>query len=546
MIGIGIGVAHANYVKAIAPTGLTISIVSTGLKLDWTNVAGNTGYQVYNSTDNITYAQIGADLAANAVTYTHVIATGILNYYKIRTVKNGKYSDFTAVVSAIPAIYFTLTKTGDGTGVSTLAMTVSENITLTLSANATFYTDAAGTLNASQTWAITTGASRTIYIKCTTGTATLTIPKAVITSWGTEVVSGWTTVTNSPSITAAPGALSTMTIFRITGASTLTGAMPTGLTYLYLSGASIAWTYNGALPTGLTGLTYLLLSGNSIAWTYNGALPTGLTYLLLSGNSIAWTYNGALPTGLTYLFLEGASIAWTYNGALPTGLTYLWMVGASIAWTYNGALPTGLTILQLIGASIAWTYNGALPTGLTYLVLYGALIAWTYTGALPTGLTSLTLRENGIAWTYNGALPTGLTSLTLRENGIAWTYTGAMPTGLTYLYLSGASIAWTYNGALPTGITILQLSGASIAWTGLDVTGTGAIATFNLANFRTDKMSSADMVTLLTSMTNRAGALPNTCTINDYADYASPPTAVTNAVATLKTTKSITTVNLGA
>jgi hypothetical protein len=54
------------------------------------------------------------------------------------------------------------------------------------------------------------------------------------------------------------------------------------------------------------------------------------------------------------------------------------------------------------------------------------------------------------------------------------------------------------------------------------------------------------MVTILTSLTNRVGNLPSTVTINDYADYASPPAEVTTAVATLKSAKSITTVNLGA
>ena len=54
------------------------------------------------------------------------------------------------------------------------------------------------------------------------------------------------------------------------------------------------------------------------------------------------------------------------------------------------------------------------------------------------------------------------------------------------------------------------------------------------------------MVTLLTNLTNRAGTLPATMTINDYADYAAPPQSVINAVAALKAAKSITTVNLGA
>jgi hypothetical protein len=58
-------------------------------------------------------------------------------------------------------------------------------------------------------------------------------------------------------------------------------------------------------------------------------------------------------------------------------------------------------------------------------------------------------------------------------------------------------------------------------------------------------MSSADMVTLLTQMTNRTGSLPTTITINDYADYALRPQAVTDAVEALKAAKSITSVVLG-
>ena len=66
-----------------------------------------------------------------------------------------------------------LTSTGDGTGVSTITLTVSANIVLTLGANAKFYTDAGGTLGESSTWTVTTGAARTMYLKCTTGTATM-------------------------------------------------------------------------------------------------------------------------------------------------------------------------------------------------------------------------------------------------------------------------------------------------------------------------------------------------------------------------------------
>jgi len=294
----------------------------------------------------------------------------------------------------------------------------------------------------------------------------------------------------------------------------------TDITYIKLDN-DIDTICNMSKWFALTSLTHLFIEGTM---TLSGALPTGLTTLYLYGNSINWTYNGALPTGLTYLYLIGAGINWTYNGALPTSLTYLYLNSNSINWTYNGALPTGITYLYLNSNSINWTYNGALPTGITYLRLIGA----------------------GINWTYNGALPTGLTSLYLYGNSINWTYNGALPTGLTYLYLYSNGINWTYNGALPTGLTTLYLYGNSINWTGLDIGDTGDISTLVLYNYRVAKMSSADMITLLTQMENRTGSLPATVTINDFQDYASPPVGVTDAVDSLKTAKSITTVTLGA
>jgi len=116
--------------------------------------------------------------------------------------------------------------------------------------------------------------------------------------------------------------------------------------------------------------------------------------------------------------------------------------------------------------------------------------------------------------------------------------------GLQKIYLR--DITWSYAGILPQGLTYLFFNGNSIDWTGPDLSGSGNITTLNLTNYRTNKMSSADMVTLLTSLKNRVGTLPATITINDYADFAAPPQAVVDAVAALKLAKSITTVTLGA
>jgi len=138
----------------------------------------------------------------------------------------------------------------------------------------------------------------------------------------------------------------------------------------------VSWNWND-LPVLTQKIRQTVELATALPTTGNRAMPTGLTYLRLSGNNINWTYTGAIPTGLTYLYMESSNINWTYTGALPTGLTFLLLWGNNINWTYTGALPTGLTFLILSGHNINWTYTGAIPTELTYLYLSGGNINWT-------------------------------------------------------------------------------------------------------------------------------------------------------------------------
>lgn len=169
-------------------------------------------------------------------------------------------------------------------------------------------------------------------------------------------------------------------------------------------------------------------------------------------------------------------------------------------------------------------------------------------------LSVVKIRQSSILLTsflFSGteALPSGLTYLLLTGSNIKWTYSGPLPNGLTYLNLNGDYIAWSYDGPLPPKINYtIYLNSYRMNWTGLDFSGTGNILyTCSLLNFRQTKLTSDDMVTLLTSMKNRVGGLPSTITINDYADYATPPQSVLDAVAALKLAKpNITTVKFGA
>lgn len=186
---------------------------------------------------------------------------------------------------------FELNKTGDGTGVSTLRMQASANTTLTLVGDANFYSDSGGTADESKTWTITSGALRTIYLKCAT-TAKLIIPEQrLITKWGDSGTDGWTSSTNAASISNAGFPLRNLTELRITGSASFVGSMPSVMTYLRITGNS-TWIYSGALPTGLT--TLYLGTGN---WNHSGGLPTGLTTLYLLGSNINWTGFDVSGTG---------------------------------------------------------------------------------------------------------------------------------------------------------------------------------------------------------------------------------------------------------
>ena len=86
-----------------------------------------------------------------------------------------------------------------------------------------------------------------------------------------------------------------------------------------------------ALPASI-GATYVDFTGITAGNAIRIKKTADITYLYLYGNSINWTWDGAMPAGLTYLYLYGNSINWTWDGALPAGLTYLYL---------NGILSTG-------------------------------------------------------------------------------------------------------------------------------------------------------------------------------------------------------------
>ena len=190
---------------------------------------------------------------------------------------------------------FELLPTGDGTGYAILRMEASETTTLSIrGGDAKFYTDNSGA-GESSTWTITSGAIRSIFVKCTSRSLLVFPKQGVITKWGISTsLNGWSSEINAPLISSVGFPLRNLTHLHLSGQCEFSGSLPSGLTYLYLLGTNINWTYSGSLPSGLTSLT---LNGSNINWTYSGSLPSGLTYLYLLGTNINWTAFDASGSG---------------------------------------------------------------------------------------------------------------------------------------------------------------------------------------------------------------------------------------------------------
>ena len=230
-------------------------------------------------------------------------------------------------------ISFKLTSTGDGTGVSTLVMTSSEDTEITLDGTGRFYSDAGGTLDESLTWTVTTGASRTRYIKCSPGTANFYIEKNTITSWG-----AWTSAANAASLSGDIGQLTALTLIHIAGSNTVYGDISglTSLTYLRVQGSN---TLSGSI-TALTSLTYFYVIGSNTLSGSVAGLTSLTTFACAGSNTLSGNIEGL--TFVTYFYVTGDN---TLSGSVAglTSLTYLYVLGNN---TVTGNLE-GLTSLGL-------------------------------------------------------------------------------------------------------------------------------------------------------------------------------------------------------
>lgn len=205
-------------------------------------IAADTDYIWFNDTAKVTTANlISYDFARTLVKYDNAAP------YQIREIiilKSGEvltaaednhlrdYLDLSIYYSGPLSLYgslkqnrsasndFILSKTGDGTGVATISLWTTVNMTATLDGSAKFYSDAAGTLGESASWAIVKGGNRRMYIRCPSGNSNLVIPKYKISR-----LSDWASLANAPRLYGDISNLSSLYNARPDAGNYLTGSI---------------------------------------------------------------------------------------------------------------------------------------------------------------------------------------------------------------------------------------------------------------------------------------------------------------------------------
>jgi hypothetical protein len=116
---------------------------------------------------------------------------------------------------------FVLSTEGDGSDVCNIRLEPYKEMDLSLDGTARFYSDAAGTLDESTTKTIPANIVTTIYMRCPSGTANLTLdnPKNL------KRLYSWTAPTNGPNITGDVSAFSRLTYLFSVGKNTFYGSI---------------------------------------------------------------------------------------------------------------------------------------------------------------------------------------------------------------------------------------------------------------------------------------------------------------------------------
>ena len=296
-------------------------------------------------------------------------AIGLLQGQLTSIVEQNYYAQAGDAKLEIPLSY-----TGTGTGVLTLRLLSDIAQTATIDGSGKFYTDAAGTLNESTSFAMSANAWTTFYIKVPSGTCNVTIPNGyAIRAFGDSSNNLVGELANGPRIndlatTKISQSVSSIYIYCLQPISIVSGT-----TYPWLN-ATLVY-FRGNLLT-VSGTTYPWLNATRVHFNGNLLTVSGTTYpwtnasqVVFSGGSLTVSANlstSALYAGTEdfdlYIDSTGMAVSYPTTRAWPRNISRVYirpgtgsMVSADVDRLFNdlnetsGLTAVGSKVLDLRG-----------------------------------------------------------------------------------------------------------------------------------------------------------------------------------------------------
>lgn len=401
VISIGIGTNFGGAPATITeingtPSDLVVTTVSEStMKIDWTVGSSNhIGHEIHRSTNGTDYTLLDTVEGATATYNDTTVSQSTQYYYKVRAYYGSVYSDFTTAGNDWSAMKLSYIKGGTGASVAILKFTViTSNVTMTCDGDGLFYNNPQGTTNAGTTRTITTGAERTFYFKCATGSSNVRVfHKNNLTTWYMEYNSG-----NQPILSMGAADLArSITSFVLNCPNTVSGDftdLPSQLTNFNVSNNHTFSGDTADLPRTLLSFYWQSLQGGTMTGAWADLPPNILGFASTSAIGTVTGGVSTLPRSLTSFTLGAASSLPGTFADFPSGLTSLSLTNVGSGNTITGTLadlPSGLLYLKLTGIGQRITGDvSTLPSGLLTceLTCYSPYFITGDLAAIPAGIT---------------------------------------------------------------------------------------------------------------------------------------------------------------
>jgi hypothetical protein len=278
---------------------------------------------------------------------------------------------YSTSIATIPSynITFTLTSTGNGTGVSTLQLSTPSTAyvnNMTLDGTARFYTDAAGTANESQS--VVFWAGKTVYIRVPSGTAHLKFYANNV-----DQIVAWTSGTNAAKWAGDLSQFPNLYYVSALGQTDLTTNLSLWpkMTYLYITDPINA---SGKIDT-LKLATYLRITTTGDPSGDISGLTALQLFWVLGVHSITYS-TVANATGLSYLAIPSTTTLTSEN--VNQLLADFWL-------NKDAAKPLSFRTINLVGSVSTGSPTGQGITDKNALKIYhsptppGTASVWTVT-----------------------------------------------------------------------------------------------------------------------------------------------------------------------